>query len=215
MKKPYFLHLAITLSLGVLSSCENRTITQAEPDYLEVIGEYEQTYEEAGYRLNLSYNGPLSMRERFQHWADSLQKQHPEMVKVNENIFVNYMPGQTDRKISRSMYQVGVAYNLTVADTAAYNRITRDALRRGFPFSINVTGTFTEPARKAALQKEMMQKALDNAKAKLDLLSSASGGRAYTVVGVEELDANVPFGPEYYDYNRRAVSRLKVKARLK
>ncbi|MFD2247309.1 SIMPL domain-containing protein [Pontibacter ruber] len=214
MKNLYLKHLVLVFVLGALSSCENQTITGGEQNYLEVIGEHEQTYEEAGYRINLAYNGPLSMRDRFQQWADSLQQKHPGMVKVNDNLFVNYMPEQMDKKISRSMFQVGVTYNLYVADTAVYNQITRDALRSGFPFSINVTGTYMSPARKIALQKDMMQKALDNAKTKLDYLSRASGNRAYTIVGVEELDANVPFGPEYYDYNRRAVSRLKVKARL-
>jgi len=213
MKKTYRIMLALVTGLALLSSCESRRPGATTEEYLEVIGEYEGTVPEGGFRLNLTFNGPLDLRDRFQAWADSLQKVTPGMLKLNDNIFINYMPEQIGRRISKSQFQVGVTYSLQVADTASYNRITRDLFRRNLPFHLNVTGSYQNPEQKAALQQEMMQQALANAKKKLDFLSSGSN-RSYEIVGIEELDYAAPFGPEYFEYNRRALSRLKVKARL-
>ncbi|MCC9166302.1 hypothetical protein [Pontibacter harenae] len=83
MKKMYFGALAFIMSLSTLCSC---TSTDSEENYVEVIGEYEQQMPEAGYRLNLSYNGPLAMRDKFVVWADSLKRLVPTMAKTSENI---------------------------------------------------------------------------------------------------------------------------------
>ncbi len=212
MKKHTLLALSLATSISLLSSCDNRN-TATEENYIEVIGEYEQPTPDAGYRLNLSYNGPISMRDKFQKWADSLQQKFPSMVKTNENIFMNYMPEQMGPKINKNMFQVGVSYILTVSDTAAYNQITRDALKRNFPFNVNVMGTFVEPGKRLAIQKEMMQKAIENAKSKIETLSGGTD-RKYEIVVIEELDNTTPYGPEYYDFNRRMIARIKVKAQL-
>lgn len=214
MKKVSWNAAVLLAGLLAFGSCDTRRPATEGEEYIEVIGEYEAALPEAGFRLNLSFNGPLDLRDRFQQWADSLQQVTPGMVKVNDNIFLNYMPEQMGRKISRSQYQVGVTYTLQVEDSAAYNRITRDLLSRNLPFQLNVTGSYLEPERKAKLQQEMMQQALANARQKLDFLNSDTT-RTYEIVSVEELDQTAPYGPEYYEYNRRAVSRLKVKARLK
>ena len=211
MKKLHVWVLALLAGAATLSGCQVRG--EEEEEYLEVIGEYEQTMPDAGYRLNLSYNGPMSMRQQFMQWADSLQQEVPNMVLTNENIYINYMPEQMGQeKIRPGMFQSSVSYNVTVPDSATYGRIMRDALRHNFPFNVNVSGTFVDPAKRQELQRDLMQKAMENARAKLDFLSE--GERAYEIVGVEELDNNQPYGPEYYDFNRRMVSRVKVKARL-
>ncbi|WP_242927254.1 SIMPL domain-containing protein [Pontibacter vulgaris] len=212
MKKNLLLALIFITSIGLLSSCETRNST-SEDNYIEVIGEYEQPAPDAGYRLNLSYNGPISLRPRFQKWADSLQQQFPSMTKMNENIFLNYMPEQMGKNINRNMYQIGVSYNLTVSDTASYNRITREALKRNIPFNLNVTGSFIEPGKRLAVQKEMLQKAIENAKSKIETLKGTPE-KKYVIVSMEEIDSSVPYNPEYYDFNRRMVARIKVKARL-
>ncbi len=199
------------LGLGALSSCETRSAAEEE-NYLQVIGEYEQQMPEAGYRLNLSYNGPMHMRPAFTRWADSLQQVVPSMVLMNDNTYLNYMPEQMGQeKIRPGMFQTSVTYNLVVPDSATYGRIIQSALDHNFPFNMNVTGTFVEPERKQELQQELMQKALENAKAKLNFLS---GEKKYEVVGVEELDNMQPYGPEYYEFNRKMLARVKVKARL-
>lgn len=203
---------ALLLALGALSGCETRQ-AEGEATYLEVIGEHEQQMPEAGYRLNLSYNGPLDKRDQFVAWADSLKKTVPSMAKTNESIYLNYMPEQMGLPVTRAMYQTNVTYLLNAADSALYNRITNDLLRRNFPFNVNVLGAYLEPAQKTELQQQMMQKALDNAKTKLGYLSAPTN-RTYQIVSMEELDSATPYGPEYYDYNRRLMMRIKVKARL-
>ncbi|QCR22978.1 SIMPL domain-containing protein [Pontibacter sp. SGAir0037] len=199
------------IAVAGFSSCTSRQAP--DEGYLEVIGEYEQPAAEAGYRLNLSYNGPLSLKDKFQVWADSLQKQYPSMIKMNENIFVGYMPEQMDKKMRTDMYQAGVSYNLDVADTAAYNQITRDALKRNFPFNVNVSGAYLSPEQRVKLQEQMLAKALENAKVKLNFLNKTTA-RQYEIVSIEELETNSPFGHEYYDFNRRVVSKVRVKAKL-
>ena len=212
MRKLHINILFLGLAASVFSACDNR-ISETDEKYLQVIGEYEQTTPDGGYRLVLSYNGPVSTRNNFQYWADSLQKVMPEMVKTNDNIYINYMPEQMGKTISDNMYQVGVSYNLIVKDSATYNSISKDLLTRQIPFSLNMTGSFIGPEKKEAMQQEMMQKAIANAKAKLDFLKGDSA-KTYEIIAIEELDSNQPFGPEYYDYNRRMVVRIKVKARL-
>ncbi|WP_439879574.1 SIMPL domain-containing protein [Pontibacter sp. MBLB2868] len=209
MKKQKMLLPALLLGLGLMVSCTPYT---EEDNYLEVIGEYEQQTPEAGYRLNLSYNGPVELRDKFTAWADSMKKEVPSMVKSNENIYLNYMPEQMGKKISKDMYQTSVTYLLTVNDSAMYSNITQDLLKKNLPFNLNVMGTFIDPARKVKLQHTMMQKALENAKAKLALMSDE--GKDYEIVSVEELDNTTPYGPEYDDFNRRMITRLKVKAKL-
>lgn len=211
MKRRYLYTSILAAGLAMFASCDARR-DDAREEYIQVIGEHDENLPEGGFRLNLTFNGPLDMRDRFQVWADSLQRVTPGMLKLNDNIYINHMPEQMGRKISRSQYQVGVTYSLQVADSAAYNRITRDLFSRNLPFHLNVTGSSLEPERKAALQQEMMQQALKNAQQKLDFLSNK---RAYEIVSIEELDQAAPYGPEYYEYNRRAVSRVKVKALLK
>ncbi|GHA79801.1 hypothetical protein GCM10007389_37550 [Pontibacter akesuensis] len=186
---------------------------QQEDDYLQVIGEAEMPMDEAGYRLNLSYNGPMHIRHKFAAWADSLAKELPGMALINESVYMNYMPEEIGKqKLRPDMFQTSVSYNVTVPDSATYGRIVRDALAHQFPFNLNVSGTFVEEAKRGQLQQELMAQALENAKAKLNSLSGGAG--AYKIVGIEELDSNQPYGPEYYDFNRKMVSRVKVKARL-
>ncbi|AKD05352.1 hypothetical protein PKOR_22760 [Pontibacter korlensis] len=200
--------LVALLGLGTLSACETRSSTEEE-NYLQVIGEYEQSMPDAGYRLNLSYNGPMNMRARFTRWADSLQQVVPSMVLTSDNTYLNYMPEQMGQeKIKPSMFQTSVSYNIVVPDSATYGRIIQSALDHKFPFNVNVSGTFVEPERK----QELMQKAMENARVKLNFLSGGAG--SYEIVGVEELDNIQPMGPEYYEFNRKMVSRVKVKARL-
>lgn len=202
----------LMLLAGMLAGC-NSQATQENERYLEVIGEHEQSVTDGGYRLNLSYNGPMSMRKKFDSWADSMQNKIPDMVKINDNIYINYMPEQMDKKITDNMFQVGVGYNLTVDDSTAYSRITQDLLKQNIPFSLNMTGAYIEPEKKLAIRKEMLQKAIDNAKAKLDFLKGDGAG-TYEIIAIEELDNQMPYGPDYYDYNRRMATRVKVKARL-
>lgn len=212
MKKKYWAMLSLMAGLAFLSSCDSRS-SHSKEEYLEVIGEYEGTMPEGGFRLNLSFNGPLDMRNKFQVWADSMQQITPGLMKINDNIYLNHMPEQTGRNFNRSHYQVGVTYSLQVPDSVMYNRVTEDLFRRNLPFQLNVAGSILTSERKTALQQELMEKALANARKKLDFLSSGSN-RSYEIVGIEELDQNAQFGPEYYEYNRRVISRLKVKARL-
>lgn len=193
----------------MLNGCDIRNTDQ---EYIEVIGEAETQTPEAGYRLNLSYNGPLDLRSHFAEWIDSLQQRVPSMVKMNDNIYVNYMPEQMGKNINKDMFQTSVSYNLIVSDSSMYNRITKDLLKRNLPFNVNVSGTVFEPEKKVALQNELLQQALNNAKAKLANLTQ--DGRKYEVVGIEELDSKQPFGPEYYDYNRVMIERVKVKAKI-
>lgn len=87
----------------------------------------------------------------------------------------------------------------------------RDMLRRNIPFNLNIAGTYLDQAKRRQVQQELMQEALAHAKTKLSFL--ANGGEKYEIVGVEEMDNTVPYGPEYHDFNRRMVSRVKVKAR--
>ena len=58
----------------------------------------------------------------------------------------------------------------------------------------------------------MLQQALNDAKIKLSFL--AGQDRTYEIIGIEELDNTTPYGPEYYDFNRRKMARIRVKARL-
>lgn len=103
---------------------------EAQEDYLEVIGEHEQSMPDAGYRLNLCYNGPMGMRNKFMEWADSLRKQVPDMVLTSENIYIHYMPEQIGQeKIRPEIYQTSVSYNITVADSAMYGRIMQAVQR--------------------------------------------------------------------------------------
>jgi len=202
--------LALLTGFSTLNSCQMRS--SPGEDYLEVIGEFEQTMPDAGYRLNLSYNGPMSMRGNFMHWADSLQKQVPSMVLTSDNIYINYMPEQmAQEKIKPSMMQSNISYNIIAPDSATYGRILRDMLRRNIPFNMNIAGTFLDQTKRQQLQQELMQKALEHARTKLRFLANGEGN--YEIVGVEEMDNTVPYGPEYNDLNRRMVARLKVKAR--
>ncbi|MFD2515101.1 SIMPL domain-containing protein [Pontibacter locisalis] len=213
MKKINSIGLVLILSVAAFAGCQVREREEANQDYLEVIGEYEQQTPEAGYRLNLSYNGPIEQREKFLKWADSVKQVVPSMVKMNEGIYLNYMPEQMGKKISRDMYQTSVTYLLTVSDSSLYSSLTEDLLERNIPFNLNVMGTFMEPEQKTKLQHQMLQKAMENARAKLDFM--ISDGREYEIIGIEELDNTTPYGPEYYDFNRRMVARVKVKASLK
>ena len=204
--------LACLLGAATLSGCQTRTAA-TEEDYLQVIGEYERPMPEAGYRLTLSYNGPMTMRHEFIRWADSLQQKVPSMLLTNDNTYLNYMPEQMGKeKIKPAMFQTSMTYNIVVPDSATYGRIIRSALNHRFPFNMNVSGTVVEPEQKQKLQQELMQKALDNAKAKLNFLSGGEG--KYEIVSIEEMDNMQPFGPEYYEFNRKMASRVKVKARL-
>ncbi|WP_266202334.1 SIMPL domain-containing protein [Pontibacter kalidii] len=212
MKRLNLWVLSALLGVGTLSSCQTRSAAEEE-DYLQVIGEYEQQMPEAGYRLSLSYNGPMRLRPAFTRWADSLQQVVPSMVLTNDNTYLHYMPEQMGQeKIKPGMFQTSLTYNMVVPDSAAYGRIIQSALDHNFPFNMNVTGTFVEPERKQELQQELMQKAMENARTKLNFLSG--GADKYKIVGVEELDNLQPYGPEYYEFNRKMVSRVKVKARL-
>ena len=210
MKKVNVWVLALLAGVGTLGGCDMRG--NAGEDYLEVIGEAEQTMPDAGYRLNLSYNGPMNMREKFSTWADSLQKEVPSMVLTSDNIYINYMPEQMGQeKITPNMMQSSISYNILAADSAMYGRILRDMLRRNIPFSLNIAGTFLDQEQRRQVQQELMQEALQHAKAKLGFLAGGEG--KYEITGVEEMDNTVPYGPEYNDFNRRMVSRLKVRAR--
>ncbi|WP_161890971.1 ATP-binding protein [Pontibacter russatus] len=210
MKKVSVWVLALLAGVGALGSCDMRS--NAGENYLEVIGEAEQTMPDAGYRLNLSYNGPVSLRDKFSAWADSLQREVPGMVLTSDNIYINYMPEQMgQQKITPNMMQSSISYNILAADSAMYGRILRDMLRRNIPFSLNISGTFLDQEQRRKVQQQLMQQALAHAKAKLGFLADGEG--KYEIVGVEEMDNTVPYGPEYNDFNRRVVSRLKVKAR--
>ncbi len=212
MKKMNAWVLAALLGAATLSGCQTRT-ANPEEDYLQVIGEFEQPMPEAGYRLSLTYNGPMNLRQEFIHWADSLREEVPSMMLTNDNTYFNYMPEQMAKeKIKPSMFQTSMTYNIVVPDSATYGRIIQSVLDNGFPFNLNVSGTFVEPAEKQKLQQELMQKALDNAKAKLNFLSGGEG--KYEIVGIEEMDNMQPYGPEYYEFNRKMASRVKVRARL-
>jgi len=54
------------------------------------------------------------------------------------------------------------------------------------------------------------QLALNDAKAKRSFLAGLD--RSYEIMGTEELDNTTPYGPGYYDFNRRMVARVRVKA---
>jgi len=203
----------LCLAAGLLTACKMETEKDEEGRYLEVIGEYEQAIPDGGYRLNLSYNGPMSLRKKFDVWADSMQQVLPSMTKTNDNIYINYMPEQMGKKITDNMFQVGVGYNVLVNDSSTYNSIAKDLLRQNIPFSLNMTGAFIEPVKELGLQKELLKKAIENAKAKIDFLKGDSGS-TYEIISIEELDNQPPYGPDYYDYNRRMATRVKVKARL-
>ena len=56
------------------------------------------------------------------------------------------------------------------------------------------------------------QLALNNAKAKRSFLAGLD--RAYEIIKTEELDNTTPYGPWYYDFNRKRVAQIRVKARL-
>lgn len=210
MKKQLLSFVLVMIILG-LCSC-TKAETEPQQDYLEVIGEAEMITPEAGYKLNLTYNGPMEMRNSFVTWADSIQQKLPGMIKTSENIYLNHIPEQTSRRINKSMYQTSVTYLLNVEDSTLFASITQDLLNRNIPFNLNVMGTFMKPEQKARLQQNLMKQALVNAKTKLDFLNTAE--RAYSITQVEELDNTVPYGPEYYDYNRKMIARVKVKARL-
>ncbi|WP_242920266.1 hypothetical protein [Pontibacter liquoris] len=199
-------------ALLCLGSCNKNKPADTGDNYLQVIGEYEQQLPGAGYRLNLSYNGPVAMRHAFVAWADSLQNKVPDMVKSNESIYVNYMPGQTGMHIRKDMYQTNITYILTVADSSLYAHLTQDLLRRNFPFTINVVGAALDPAKKLAVQQHMLEQALVNARAKLGFLAGKE--HLYKITSIEELDNTMPYGPEYYDFNRKMISRVKVRATL-
>jgi hypothetical protein len=102
---------------------------------------------------------------------------------------------------------------LSVSDSATYTRMANDLLKRNIPFSLNMMGTFLEPEKRLAMQKAMLGKALENAKAELDFLKG-DPDKTYEIVSIEEMDNIQPYGPDYYDFNRRMVARLKVRARL-
>lgn len=212
MRKTYLWLIALAGSATLLAGCQQRT-TADDEHYLEVIGEHEQVTPDAGYRLNLSYNGPMEMRQKFDVWIDSLQKELPGLVKTSDNIYLNYMPEQMGKRPTRDMYQVGVSYMVSVTDSATYNRLAQDLLKRNIPFGLNMMGTFISPDKKAALQQQMLGKAVDNAKSKLNFLKT-DNNQAYEIVSIEELDNLPPFGHDYYEINRRMVKRVKVKARL-
>lgn len=209
--KKQILWLALGMFALGLSSCV-KVEPDEQQDYLEVIGEAEMQTPDAGYKLNLTYNGPMGLRDSFVTWADSLQRKIPGMVKTSENIHINYMPEQAGQRINKDMYQTNISYMLHVQDSTTYSAITQDLLNRKIPFNLNVMGTFINPEEKAKLQRHLMEEALANAKSKLDFLNT--GDKTYSITQVEELDHTVPYGPEYYDYNRKMVSRVKVKARL-
>lgn len=213
MRRIYTCVLVLLVSPILLVSCEQQENSKTEENYLEVIGEYDEVTSDAGYRLTLSYNGPMSMRAKFQAWADSVQKVLPGMVKTNDNIYINYMPEQMNKRPSSDMFQVGVTYIVNVSDSAAYDNLAKDMLKRNMPFSLNMTGTFMDPNKKLAFQQKLLSKAVDNAKAKLDFLK-ASLEKKYEIISIMELDNLQPYGPEYYDFNRRMGARVKVKARL-
>ncbi|MCC9166301.1 hypothetical protein [Pontibacter harenae] len=122
------------------------------------------------------------------------------------------MPEQMGKKVDNDMFQTNVTYMLTVSDSSLYNQISQDLLRRNLPFNVNVMGTFMESNQKVEIQQQMMQQAMENAKTKLKAM--VGEGRDYQVVRIEELDLSVQMGPEYYEYNRRMIARLKVKAKL-
>lgn len=209
MKKLPHLCFGLLAGVALLIGCRP---AESDGNYLEVIGEYEQPSPEAGYRLNLAYNGPLSQREGFEKWVDSVQQKVPGLVKISENIYVNYMPEEMGRKPTRSDLQTSISYMLNASDSTLYNRLANDLLKSNLPFSLNVMGTYLDPATKTKLQQDLMQKALANARQKIESITGE--GATYQIVQIEELDNTVPYGPEYYDFNRRMVSRIKVKARL-
>ncbi len=195
---------------GLMAGCGNRHTT--EEGMLTVIGEYEQTMPDAGYRLNLSFNGTMRQRNEFMRWADSLQREVPSMMLTSDNVYINYMPEQAAQQHTQpDMFQSNISYNIIAADSAMYQRILKDILRRNLPFNLNVGGTFLDHGKRQAIQQELMQKALENATQKLNAM--AGGEEHYDIVTVEEMDNTVPYGPEYNDFNRRMVSRLKVTAR--
>lgn len=122
------------------------------------------------------------------------------------------MPEQMGKeKIQPNMMQSSISYKIVAADSAVYGRILRDMLRRNIPFNLNIAGTYLDQAKRRQVQQELMQEALEHARTKLSFL--ANGGDKYEIVGVEEMDNTVPYGPEYNNFNRRMVSRLRVKAR--
>ncbi|MBB6611744.1 SIMPL domain-containing protein [Pontibacter sp. Tf4] len=213
MKKMHLWLLVLAGSATLLAGCQQRDMDDDDERYLEVIGEYEQVTPDAGYKLNLSYNGPMELRQKFQKWVDSLQQELPTMVKTNDNIYLNYMPEQMGKRVTPNMYQVGVTYMVNVADSATYQRIADQLLKRNIPFSLNMMGTFIDPAKKAEIQQQMLGKAIENAKTKLNFLKG-DGSQSYEIISIEELDNVAPYGPEYYEYNRRMLSRVKVRARL-
>jgi len=214
MKRLYTWALILFGSAAIVAGCQIRDNKTTEDNYLVVIGEYDEVTPDAGYRLTLSYNGPMSMRDKFQVWADSMRKVLPGMVKTNDNIYLNYMPEQMSKRPGSDMFQVGVTYMVNVADSAMYDQLTKDMLKRKIPFSLNMTGTFIEPSKKLALQQKILAKAVDNAKAKLDFLKDGRPGSTYEIVSIEELDNLQPYGPDYFDFNRRMAARVRVKARL-
>ncbi|MBC5992360.1 SIMPL domain-containing protein [Pontibacter cellulosilyticus] len=209
MKRLFQFSAAFLIGAALFSGCEP---VEAEENFVEVIGEFEQPSPESGYRLNLSYNGPMTKRDGFAKWVDSVQQQVPSMVKLSENIYVNYLPEEMNRRPGRNDMHTSISYLLTASDSTLYNRLVKDLLKTDLPFSINVMGTYIDPARKTKLQQEMMEKAVENAKQKIEHLSGDN--QTYKIVSIEELDNVTPYGPEYYDINRRMVSRVKVKARL-
>ncbi|MCJ8164571.1 hypothetical protein MKJ04_06905 [Pontibacter sp. E15-1] len=201
--------LAVAVGLYLLSSCDTRR-NRDEATYLTVIGEYEQPMPDAGYRLNLSFNGPLRQRGAIKRWADSLQQQVPSMVLTSENVYMNYMPEQA-AKLQPELLQANISYNIIAADSAMYTRIMDDLLRRKILFSLQVGGTVVDHEERQRIQQELMQKALQNATQKLNALAGSED--SYEIVEVEEMDNTVPYGPEYNDFNRCMVSRVRVKAR--
>jgi hypothetical protein len=211
MRKHNLVNLFLVIGFLVFTSCQTSD-REIDEEYMEVIGEAEQQTPNAGYKLNLSYNGPAKFRNKFIKWADSVQQHIPSMVKVNEGIYMNLPPEQMGKKITTDMFQTSISYLLTVTDSSIYNKLTEDILKKNISFNLNIIGTFLSPEQKSELHRDMFRKAMESAEAKLEFINKT--GRGYEIVGVEELDNTTPYGPDYYDFNRRMIVRLKVKARL-
>ncbi|GAB3831206.1 hypothetical protein GCM10028895_48280 [Pontibacter rugosus] len=149
-----------SLFVSILSVSSCSTPAGQEENYLHVIGEYEQPMPDAGFRLNLSYNGPMDMRQKFNKWADSLRHEVPSMVRTNENIYLNYMPEQMGKKVNPNMFQTSVTYNIIVPDSATYGRIMQDALDHRFSFNVNVSSTFIDDAQRQKRSRRCWRKHL-------------------------------------------------------
>ncbi|AWW30616.1 hypothetical protein DN752_11050 [Echinicola strongylocentroti] len=177
---------------------------------IALIGVDKVTFEEVAPCINVSFNGNLDQKKAL----ESLMK-GTEMAKFRVDITSEnfYKDGGYDSKTGAGDFTYGISYTVVLNKATEKDLISKLLAENKLPVNINSSGYYLSPQKNKALQDIGFQKALANAKSRINAYAD-SLGMQYEVMDIEEIDDYQLYPANGIIYTDELVKKVKVKAHL-